>query len=125
MSVIGDALTVPAGAVILNPSISRTSGPSSVSSVYAVRYGNVICLIIRFVSGNSAVSTGSNSFVGEISGIPLPASTVVGAGYMGSTAFMGGLGEDGAITIRVLAANKSASTTSTYGISWTYIAEDI
>ena len=104
----------------LTPTITKTSGNSSVDSVSAVRYGNVIQVYAKFISGN-AVSTGNNTFVGTLSGIPLPAISVVGASYIGSSALLSGLDPDGSFVIRVLAAQKTASSTSTFGLSWTYI----
>lgn len=133
VAVTGDTLAGASGGAsgggaptveVLTPTVTKTSGASSVSSVYAVRYGNVVFCMIRFNSGNSSVSTGSNTFVGTITDLPLPKETVTGASYIGSTVLLGGLNNEGTITVRVAAANKSASTTATFGINWTYVFED-
>lgn len=125
MSIIGSALTIPDSTIILNPSISKTSGPSSVSAVSASQYGNVVYVKITFNSGNTAVSAGNNTFEGTISGIPFPAgSTANGIGYAGSTVFVGGIGTTGNLSVRVLAATKTASSTNLFGVSWTYVVEN-
>lgn len=114
-------ITNPNKAITLTPTVSKTSGASSVSSVTATRNGNVVFLKILFALGNSSVNVGSNTFAGTISNIALPVNTCVGCGYYGSTAFFSAIESTGAISVRVIGATKPASTTDTFGISWTYI----
>lgn len=120
-AIVGDTSTVPDGVVELFPTVTRTSGVSSFSSIVAYRDGHTVFVKLVLNSGNSSVSTGSNAFVGTVSGLPLPPEGAIGVSYLNQTAFMCNLSHDGTITVRVTAASKNASTTSTYGISWTYI----
>ena len=108
----------------ITPAVTRTSGVSSFDSGEAWRAGHTVFLRLAFKSGNSSVSTGSNAFVGTLSGVPLPPTGAIGLGYLGSTVLIGNLGSDGALTIRVAGSNKAASSSNVFGVSWTYLTSE-
>lgn len=105
--------------VTLTPTVTKTSGNSSIQGSAAVRYGNVVQFELE-LRPTGTTNTGSNMFVGTVSNIPLPAIPSNGSGYMGSSAFIAELTTDGDITVRVLAANR-ASASSNCMVRWTYI----
>lgn len=112
------------GVIALTPTVTRTSGVSSFDSGEAWRSGHTVFLKLAFKSGNSSVSTGNNTFVGTLSGVPLPPTGAIGLGYIGSTVLIGNLAADGALTVRVAGAAKAASSSNVFGISWTFLTLD-
>lgn len=112
------------GVIALTPTVTRTSGVSSFDSGEAWRSGHTVFLRLDFKSGNSSVSTGNNTFVGTVSGIPLPPAGAIGLGYLGATVLIGNLSDDGSLTIRVAGAAKAASSSNVFGVSWTFLTLD-
>lgn len=103
----------------LTPTVTKTSGNSSIQASQAVKCGNIVQFELE-LRPTGTTNAGSNIFVGTLSDIPLPAIPSNGSGYMGSSAFIGSLDPDGLITIRVLAANRASATTN-FMVRWTYI----
>ena len=103
--------------------ITKSSGNWSVDSVSAKRTGNVVMLVVVFKGNGSQVTTGSNAFVGTVTGaLPaLPARLVT---YNGSSIISASIETDGAITVRVAAANITLSSSSTTTLSGTFIVDD-
>ena len=107
----------------LTPTITKTSGNSVYVESGASQSGKMVTVYANFLNSGSAVNAGSNSFVGSISGIPLPAVRTTGIGYYGSSIFMSPIETDGSLIIRVLAAQLPSTTNpnNKYGITWTYM----
>ena len=104
------------------PSVSKTSGASSYDSGAASSYGKVVNLSLTFSVGNTAVAAGSNTFVGTVSGVPLPFDHAVGVGYYSSTCLMANLESNGSLTVRVLAAQKPAASVGSFEITFLYLS---
>ena len=100
----------PIATETLSPTVSKTSGNTSIDSAEAVRYGNVIHFNFNFLF-TGTTNAGSNAFVGTVSGIPLPAIPQNGAGFFSNSALIGALDSDGIMTIRVVGGNRSSSQT--------------
>lgn len=94
----------------LTPTVTKTSGNTSIDSAEAVRYGNVIHFNFNFLF-TGTTNAGSNAFVGTVTGIPLPAIPQNGAGFFSNSALIGALDSDGLMTIRVVGGNRSSSQT--------------
>lgn len=114
--------SVPSGAVVakpvqctsLTPTITQTSGSSSLSSSSFFRSGNVCQLSVRIVL-SSAVSSGSNAFVGTVSGIPMPLNYVTAVEYTGRDAYVFTLNTAGNLTVRVTGPDSAQASSSPIG----------
>ena len=104
----------------LSPTLTKTSGNSAVSSISAVRTGNVVSISITFTNG-SQTSAGSNSFVGTLSGVPFPANSGNGVGYYGSTFFAYSVTSNGALTERVITSAGYWASSDNHGCTIVYI----
>ena len=94
----------------LTPTVTQTSGNTSIVGAEAVRYGNVILFNFDF-KFTGTVNAGSNAFVGSISGLPAPALPAQGTGYFSNSALIAALDPDFTFTIRVVGGNRSSSDT--------------
>jgi hypothetical protein len=121
----GDVVLTPSDigltTVPVTPTLTKTSGNSSVYSVDASVYGKMVTLWIIFNSGN-AVNSGQDAFVGTLSGVGLPVRECMGSGYYQGTPLMVNLKTNGTLTVRVTAVTK-ASGSGLYGVSVNYIAQ--
>ena len=97
---------------------SKTSGNWSIGSddgayrIYACRMGSLIQISIAFHGNGSAVSSGSNGFVGDISGGPLPVQQVTLTGFYSSSILAATLDTDGSLTVRPFSASCTLSNAS-------------
>jgi len=103
----------------LTPTVTQTSGNTSIEGAEAVRYGNVIQFNFNFLF-TGTTNAGSNAFVGTVSGIPLPALPAMGVGYFSNSALIGSVDPDGTMTVRVVGGNRSSSSTVA-GVRITYV----
>lgn len=114
--------SVPSGATIATPvpclrgtpSITKTSGASDVSSSSFRRSGNVCQLSVRLVL-SSAVSSGSNAFVGTVSGIPLPINYVTAVEYTGRDVYVFTLNTSGDLTVHVTGPDSAPASSAPTG----------
>lgn len=108
---------------------SKTSGNWSIGSddgvyrIKAYRMGNLIQMTIAFHGNGSAVSSGSNGFVGTISGGPLPVSQITLNGFYSSSILAATLDTDGSITARPFSASCTLSSASRAYLTGTFICE--
>jgi hypothetical protein len=94
----------------LSPTVSQTSGNTSIEGAEAVRYGNVVLFNFDF-KFTGTTNAGSNCFVGSVSGLPSPALPAQGTGYFSNSALIAALDPDFTFTIRVIGGNRSSSNT--------------
>lgn len=113
-------ITNPNKASTFTPTVSKTSGNSTVYSADGARSGNICSLSILFTNG-SDTSVGSNSFVGTITNAPLPLVNANGIGYYGSHFFAAVLEPTGAITVRVITGGGYWAAADRHGITIMYI----
>lgn len=101
--------SVPSGAYMANavpliatvtPTVTKTSGDSSVNACTFTREGRVCQLYLRFQLTANA-NPGSNVFVGTISGIPMPIWTINAVDYTGVNVYTATLASSGVITIHL------------------------
>lgn len=95
---------------ILTPTVTKTSGNTSIDSISAVRFGNVVQVLFGF-KFTGTVNAGSDAFVGTISDVPLPALDAHGVGYFSNSALVTKIETDGTMTIRIVGGNRSSSNT--------------
>ena len=105
--------------------ISKTSGNWSVKEITAYRSGNMVQLTIAFKGNGTAVSAGSNAFVGRVTDGEFPVGLVRLIGNGGSSIVMGYVQPTGEIEIKVLVANYTLSASGTFSVMGTYICKDI
>ena len=118
--VIADSMSV--NDISSDITITKSSGNWSVSNIAAVRCGNVVNIAITFKGNGSAVSGGSNGFVGTISGaVPLVNSIIMT--YYGDVIVAAAINTDGSITVRVTNSVTLSSTGETT-LRGTYIVGD-
>ena len=100
--------------------ITKSSGSDTVnsSSCTAYRSGNLIQIGFSFTS-TATVSAGSNSFVGTLSGIPLPIHGINIHGYQGDSIIAIHISTTGGITARVVGGDKGSS--GGFGCTGVYI----
>lgn len=118
----GHQASVPSGATMATPvpclsgtpSITKTSGASDVSSSSFRRSGNVCQLSLRLVL-SSAVSSGSNAFVGTVSGIPLPINYVTAVEYTGRDVYVFTLNKSGGLTVHVTGPDSAPASSAPTG----------
>lgn len=112
------------GVYELSPTLSKTSGNSTVKTIQAWQSGKVIQLFVDF-NKTGTTSTGSNFFEGTLSGIPLPiASKTFMAAYSATSTLTMGISSAGTVIVRVTAANTASGTYESYcQFGGTYICE--
>lgn len=109
---------------------SKTSGNWSIGSddgvyrIKAYRMGNLVQISIAFHGNGSAVSSGSNGFVGAITGGALPVSQITLNGFYSSSILAATLDTDGSITVRPFSASCTLSNASRAYLTGTFICED-
>ena len=106
---------------------TRTSGNwSMVGNGYTVVYrsGNVIHMSLCFNGNGSSVSSGSNGFVGTMSGGPLPITRAMLFGWFSGSTLMCDVEPDGTITARPYTAACTLSSGSRGYITGTFICSD-
>lgn len=111
---------VTTGKSTYTPTVVKTSGNSSFYSGAAVECSGACTLSLTFTNGNDT-SAGGNSFVGNVSGVPLPYSESVGIGYYGTHVFGFAVRPDGSFTVRVLIGGGYWSASDRHTVSVTYI----
>ena len=99
----------------ITPTITASTG--SVASNNIIKAGNLIQLNVS-VTNSSAVSVGSNIFVGSLESTYRPHVTAYGCGYYGSTAGVAQLQTDGTLTLRCTGANLSANSQIYFSITY-------
>lgn len=108
---------------------SKTSGNWSIGSddgvyrIKAYRMGNLVQMTIAFHGNGSAVSSGSNGFIGAITGGALPIARITLTGFYSSSALMATLEEDGAITVRPFSASCTLSSASRAYLTGTFLTD--
>ena len=86
--------------------VTKTSGAWNTSSASCRISGNVAHLVITLAGTGTAVSAGSNAFVGTVSGIaPIISASLVG--YVSSFAIVAQLATDGTLTVRLTGSGSS------------------
>lgn len=110
----GATMATPVPCTSLTPTITQTSGSSSLSSSSFFRSGNVCQLSVRIVL-SSAVSSGSNAFVGTVSGIPMPLNHVTAVEYTGRDAYVFTLNTSGSLTVHVTGPDSAQASSSPIG----------
>ena len=80
---------------------SKTSGNWSIQSFEVFRMGNFIQMRITFKGNGSNVASGSNGFVGAITGGAIPVCESKLMGYYGGMTCITNISNEGAITARV------------------------
>lgn len=113
-------ITNPNKESTFTPTVSKTSGNSTVYSANGAQVGNICSLSITFTNG-SDTSAGGNSFVGTITNAPRPLVRANGIGYYGSHLFAAVLETTGAITVRVVNGGGYWVATERHGITIMYI----
>ena len=109
---------------------SKTSGNWSIGSddgvyrIKAYRMGNLIQISIAFHGNGSAVSSGSNGFVGDISGGPLPVQQVTLTGFYSSSILAATLDTDGSLTVRPFSASCTLSSASRAYLTGTFLTNE-
>lgn len=104
--------------------LTKSSGNWTVISFEAHRCGNIVHFGIKFKGNGNAVSSGSNGFIGILSGGPLPVYESKVVGY-----YLGGIGivniaVDGALTARVCGGTSiTLPSSSAMSLSGTFICE--
>lgn len=105
--------------------ITKTSGNWTIVSYNAYRCGNIVHFGIKFKGNGNAVSSGSNGFVGTVSGGPLPVYEAKISGF-----YSGGWGcfniannaDGGGCLARVCGGTSiTLSSSSAFGLSGTFI----
>ena len=104
-----------------NGTATKSSGNGTMTAVSYSKYGNVVTLTLTFNNSGSATSTGSNIWVGTISGVSLPKAYASGCGYFSSSGYMAELDSSGDLTIRVIGGQSAASNTSARRVTMTYV----
>ena len=109
---------------------SKTSGNWSIGSddgiyrIKAYRMGNLVQISIAFHGNGNAVSSGSNGFVGAITGGALPVSQITLNGFYSSSILAATLDTDGSLTVRPFSASCTLSNASRAYLTGTFICED-
>lgn len=107
--------------------LTKTSGNWTVLSYNAFRCGNVVHFGIKFKGNGNAVSSGSNGWVGTVSGGPLPVYEAKITGF-----YSGGWGclnigsatDGGGCLARVCGGTSiTLNASSGFGLSGTFICE--
>lgn len=88
---------------------SKSSGNWYINSITAIRSGSTVSMVVSLKGNGSAVSAGSNAFVGSLSGGPLPALSTRFVTYNASSIITCALEPNGAFTVRVSAASITIS----------------
>ena len=91
------------------PTITKTSGNSTASSVQFYRSGNV-CHLSFSLTTSASTSVGSNVFVGTTDA-PKPVRSSMGATYNASTALITEINNQGSIYVRVTGATLASGAT--------------
>ncbi len=103
---------------------TKTSGNWSLyTSEYTTvhRSGNVIQISLCFKGNGSSVSSGSNGFVGVISGGPLPVTRTMLIGWYSGSTLLCDIQPDGSITARAYGATATLSSASRGYVNGTFI----
>ena len=106
---------------------SKTSGNWSIGSdgdvyrIKAYRMGNLVQISIAFHGNGSAVSSGSNGFVGDIYGGPLPVQQITLTGFYSSSILAATLDTDGSLTVRPFSASCTLSNASRAYLTGTFL----
>lgn len=108
---------------------SKTSGNWSIGSddgvyrINAYRAGNLVQILLTFHGNGSAVSSGSNGFVGAIRGGPLPKSPITLTGFYSSSLLAATLETDGSLTVRPFSASCTLSSASRAELRGTFLTD--
>lgn len=90
--------------------ITKTSGAWVNTSIVAYKTGNVIQLSLTFRGSGTAVSAGSNGFVGNITAGSLPVSQIVLMGFYTSTIILVTITDAGLVAARAMSSVTIASS---------------
>lgn len=104
--------------------ISKTSGNWKVNDISAFRMGNVVHIVITFGGNGSAVSAGSNGFVGTITNGPKPVLATKLVAFYNNAPIVLNINPDGAIAARVTAVSVTITTSGTMIPAGTFITND-
>lgn len=113
-------ITQPNKTVTFTPTLTKSSGSSSVASITGSRSGNVVTLTILFTNGTQP-SAGNNSFIGTLSNCPLPGAQASGIGYYSASLFAVNITSAGALTERVLLSSGYWGSSDAHGVTITYV----
>lgn len=109
---------------------SKTSGNWSIGSddgvyrIKAYKMGNLVQISIAFHGNGNAVPSGSNGFVGAITGGALPVSQITLNGFYSSSILAATLDTDGSLTVRPFSASCTLSNASRAYLTGTFICAD-
>ena len=104
---------------------SKTSGNWSIKSFEVWRMGNFIQMRITFKGNGSNVASGSNGFVGAITGGAIPVCESKLTGYYGDMAVITNISKEGNITARVCGGTSSTiSASGAMGVAGYFLTND-
>lgn len=104
--------------------ITKTSGNWMLDAVTAHRTGNVVELAATFKGNGSAVSAGSNAFVGQCTAGHLPLVAAKGISFISSGGVVFQIDNDGNVYARVIGSSITLASTSTNTIPIVFIIND-
>lgn len=109
---------------------SKTGGNWSIGSddgiyrIKAYRMGSLIQIAIAFHGNGTAVSAGSNGFVGAITDGALPIEQITLTGFYSNSMLAATLDTDGSITVRPFGASCTLSNASRAYLTGTFITNN-
>ena len=103
--------------------MAKSSGPWNISSISAVRSGNVVSMSMLFSVGkNTNVNPGGNGFVGTLSsGGPLPAIAGRLSGFYGQANIICNISSNGNTVVRVTGDKINPSAATSVSVVGTFV----
>lgn len=92
--------------------VTRTSGYTIGSCTLCIMGGKIAQLTLQLMGDGSTVNVGSNCFVGTIASAYKPRTHAGCATYSGSSGFILSINSSGGVSVRVIGANATMSTTN-------------
>ena len=104
------------------PTVTKTSGNSSLQRISGSRSGNVVTISVSFTNG-AQTAAGSNAFDGTISNVPLPVDTANGVGFYAATLFCLTITSTGTFRSRVLLSSGYWGESDSHTLTVTYVCK--
>ena len=115
-------ITMPTKTEEFTPTVTKTSGNSSLKSISGSRSGNVVTISVTFTNG-AQTAAGSNSFDGTISNVPLPVDTANGVGFYSATFFCITITSTGTFRSRVIVSSGYWAASDSHTLAITYVCK--
>lgn len=115
-------ISMPTKTEEFTPTVTKTSGNSSLKSISGSRSGNVVTISVSFTNGTKT-EAGNNSFDGTISNVPLPVDTANGVGFYSATLFCLTITSTGAFRSRVLVSSGYWGASDSHTLTITYVCK--